>query len=258
MRGAVWPLVAILIGWAPFVGAEEGSDPKTSLSAALELAEKDPKQAQATLKKLLTALSKKGALPDGDPELLGLFNRATTVARRLGVKSPATYRCTTHRSHGGALSFDVPIGTGWTENKNRGKADSVWQRADGDGAGLILTTYKMEADKTYQFPGGEKARGSDLKGLSALRFQYTKENMAEVVKSKAKIRSCSKKLKALGFEILGKSDEGQHERIRTWHVRSKNNKKLTLYFTAQERGPYEKGDPELEFILASLRETPRK
>lgn len=242
------------------VEAEPREGPADQLTDALALAESEPKKAASVLKKLLPPLSKKDAIDESDKAQVKLYNQAVTAARKLGVKCPATYRSKEVRSSSGAFTFDVPLELGWVENPRRDKADVIWQRADGEKTGLILTTYRIEAKGRVTFKNGETVSASNVKAIVEIRFKYMRESLDVVEKAKPKIRSVAKKLpRALGFEVRGESDDGQKERIRTWHMKSKQNKKWLLYFTAHERGDYGKdGDPEFEFILRSLRETPRK
>lgn len=245
----------------PIASAEEsGAEAsKRKLTEAMALETSDPKQAKTVLKKLLPPLSKKGAIPEGSKEHVKLYNQAVSAARRLGVKCSATYRSKEMRSHSGAMSFDVPLETGWRENPNRDKADVVWQRAESDEKFIIVSTYRMEAKGTYSFENGQTAPGTNVKAIHAARFENSKNSMDLVLKAKPKIRSCAKKISgALGFEILGETKDEEKSRLRTWHFKSKLNKKWILYFVAIERGEWGNGDPELEFILKSMRETKRK
>ena len=226
------------------------------LRRAIQLAAHEDKTAGAALTTLLTRLAPSAAVSSDEPELIGLYNHAVTAARRLKLPVKAPYRAREQRTTCGSLSFDVPLHTGWTSKVAEGdQAVSWWVRDRGVTNESTLRVWKYSTSVDYVDDEGKTIGGDNVGGRAKSFYESDRAAISRVRKASPTIGKLSKTITAAkGYEIRGENEIGLELWFREWYFKPSKAKDRVINVSLRRTGVVLEDDPEIEFILESMRE----
>ena len=226
------------------------------LRAAIQLATREDKTAGPVLTALLTRLAPAAAVPPNDPELVGLYNHAVTAARRLKLPVKAPYRTREQRTSCGSLAFDVPLHTGWVQKATEGnQAVAWWVLSRGVTNETTLRIWKYSTSVDYVDDEGKTIGGDNVGGRAKSFYESDRATISKVRKASPSIGRLSKTIAATkGYELRGEDDVGIELWYREWYFKPSKAKDRVINVSLRRTGVALEDDPEIEFILESMRE----
>jgi hypothetical protein len=226
-----------------------------ALGKAIRSADMEEKGAAALLAGLLPPLEPADALPQGDPTLAGLYNRAVTRARlvKAPVKSP--YRTSRQRASSGILEFDLPVGTGWTHVPGDSDQDEgAWIRDEGIRERATLQVWKYSTSTDYVDDEGKVIGGDNVGGRLKSYFESDKASLRKVQRATMAVGRLSKGVPdSRGYEVRGDGGSGLMRWYREWYYKS-DVRRSVINISLRREGIVLDPDPELDAILDSMTE----
>jgi hypothetical protein len=230
---------------------------KAEVALACGLAYTKPAEGKAALPKVLATLTARGAAVDGDKDLTAAWNSCVTQLKRLGGGTKVEFKFETQKSPNGWFEFDWPKESGWEQETEIDDKDGVLviHRSRGARSDYILDMTSWRHDTNYHIDEVHSIGGENKAGLAKWRHDELLKLFAKAQKDdkNAKGKLSDKYTAVNGFEIRGTNPDGKELRYRGWCFYPVNQK-CTVFLMLTQIGAVKEKDPQLEFVLESLRE----
>jgi hypothetical protein len=227
-----------------------------SLAEAIRAHDFEESGAASRLAAALAPLAAPAAISPNDGPLEALYNRAVTCAKRLHSSGKAEYRF--QEVSGGALYFNVPEHTGWVRGTPEGdQLTAVWLRDRGvtDRTTLRVWMYSMSTD--YVDPDGKVIGGDNVGARLKRFFDDDRKSLTKVTKASAATIKLSRAIGSVrGYEVRGEDNVGLQFWYREWYIQPNWFKGFVLNVSLRRSGVLLDQDPEIEFLLDSMRPSP--
>jgi hypothetical protein len=228
---------------------------KADIALACAISVLKPADAKAPLQKVLAALAASPGL-ETDKEKLELYNRCVSEAKRVGGSGKFEFKFETQRSPNGWFEFDWPKYSGWRKDEMDGERDIFRLVRGAPRSGYALKMEHYRHDTNYKVDDVHSIGGENKSGMAKYDHDhYILPMFTKVAKDdrNAKGKLSSRYTETNGFEIRGTDKDGDSLRVRAWYFFGKVNKH-TMVLTLFQVGSVKERDPQIEFVLESLRE----
>ena len=190
-----------------------------------------------------------------DPHLGTAHNDAAATVRVLGLGRPKADFVSETSRVGSGLEMQVPLSTLWIAPSSDGPISQTTRCA------MPRREFRFQEwpwDTEHKFGKGPYVKGTSIKGVADARFEEAcgslKEVRLKVPPKRATLKQCNP---GWFFEVQGLDATGRFVRNRTWFFKSTQGQDTTFELTVEGHRENDADDPELQFVLDSIRE-PKK
>ena len=213
--------------------------------------------AEDLLAKALETLRGPEAAARFDPHLGAAHNEAATTVRALGLGRPKVDFVSETSRVGDGLEMQLPLSTLWTSQSAGGGTAKQTTRAARPRREIRFQEWQW--GDQHKFGDGPYVKGTSIKGVADGRYEQTlasfKEVRLKVPPKRATLKQCNP---GWMFEVQGLDATGKFTRNRTWFFKSTQGQDVTFEMTLLGFREGDADDPELGFVLDSIRESPKK
>jgi len=212
--------------------------------------------AEDAIERAMAILGPAEALAPDDLRLGAAHNEAASTVRLLGLGRPkVSFAARPHRMASGVL-MDVPLSPLWSESSGGGSAS---QGTPGRRPRRTLQFRHWLWSGAYKFGGSQDVKGASIKGIADGRFEEACAALKEVrVRSRPTRGSLKRCNPGWFFDVQGKDATGAPVRHRAWFFKATQGQEMTFEFSVLSHVEGDADDPEFQFVLDSIRETPKK
>ena len=211
--------------------------------------------AEDLLAKAMEILRPAEAASPEDRSLGRAHNEAAAAVRSLDLGRPKIQFVSETVRVGSGLVMELPRSTLWS-GEERGLLSKQVSPGRSHRRTFHLREWPWETNNN--FGGGQDVKGSSIKGIADARFleacKSLKEVRVKVPPKRATLKQCNP---GWAFEVQGLDAAGKFVRNRTWFFKSTQGQDLTFEMTLLGYREGDADDPELQFVLDSIRE-PKK
>jgi len=211
--------------------------------------------AEDLMTKAMEVLRRTGEATPEDRTLGRAHNEAAAAVRSLDLGRPKIHFVSETARIGSGLVMEIPVSTLWTGAQTGLLSTQV---SPGLSRRRTFALREWPWEVNNNFGGGQDVKGSSIKGIADARFleacKSLKEVRLKVPPKRATLKQCNP---GWVFEVQGLDATGKFVRNRTWFFKSTQGQDVTFELTVAVHRENDVDDPELQFVLDSIRE-PKK